>query len=120
MDSGIIIVLILGASSVVSSFFFGFIPNTKREAQHKQEQLLLAELSSYRTALETKNNQLLLLSKQIISYYNLESILLDELAKNGINRTTLQKKYRKKIREAGLSKITVTDSDAEKILLTII
>lgn len=81
MDTGIIIALIFGIASIVSSFCFGFIPAIRR-----------AKLDR----LEKKAHTM---AQDIDSFYAIELILLEKLSDaTGKNVDTLKKEVREQVR----------------------
>ncbi len=82
MESEIIVALIIGISSIVTSIIWGWIPRTRKQRIDNIK--------------ETNRT----LYRDIRSFYDIESLLLDELSnKSGINKETLKKKYRKIIED---------------------
>ena len=82
METSIIISIILGASSIVSSIFLGLIPTIRRNKLSR---------------LEDNNYQLL---NDIKLFYEIESELLERLSKvTGDNKETLKKEVRKIVSE---------------------
>ena len=77
MDTGVIIALILGASSIIASIFYGYIPSIRKQKIEK---------------LQTKIQKLNL---DIEFWYKVESELLEQLsAQTGKNKETLKKEVR--------------------------
>lgn len=81
MDSGIIISLILGAASIISSVFIGFIPTIRREKVSK---------------LKSINKRLFLDMKQL---HEIEEELLNKLQDYGHNKESLKREVRRIVRE---------------------
>ena len=82
MDTGIVISLILGCASVVSSVCFGLIPNMRK---HRISKLL------------SQRNKLF---SDIMLFYEIESELLHIVEqKTGENKITLQKRIRRIVSE---------------------
>lgn len=80
MDSGIIISLILGVASIVSSICFGLIPNIRKSKLDKLER------------------KISILAQDIDSFYAIERISLEQLsASTGKNVSTLKKEIRKQV-----------------------
>ncbi|MBO4739564.1 MAG: hypothetical protein J5606_08405 [Bacteroidales bacterium] len=80
MDSGIIIALILGGASIVSSICFGLIPSIRKEKLDK---------------MQTKVNKMI---KDIHFFYNLEQNYIQELSEmTGKNKETIKKDKRTQI-----------------------
>lgn len=83
MESGIIISLILGTASIVSSVCFGLIPSIRKEKLDK---------------LTRKVNKM---SQDIRFFYMLEQTYIEELSKtSGENKDTLKKNRRTQIESA--------------------
>jgi hypothetical protein len=83
---------------------------------------LLGSLISYLISKDTKETKTLksevnILSKQVISYWNLEKLYSDEISKllSKPVRTILQE-YREKIESIGLERPTMTEKEAKRIL----
>lgn len=68
MDASIIIALIFGIASVISSFFFGLIPSIRKQ---KIEKLV---------------KKIEILTKDVKSFYEIETILLEKLASGGSSK----------------------------------
>ncbi len=82
METSVIVSLILGGSSIISSVFFGLIPMIRRNK--------LARL-------EDKNYQLL---NDIKLFYEIEAELLERLqGSTNVSKETLKKEIRKKVSE---------------------
>lgn len=82
MDAGIVIALILGVASVISSICFGLVPGVRKNKIEK---------------LEKKVHDL---AQDIDSFYAIEQILLEKLSKEtGTNVITLKKEIRKTVRQ---------------------
>lgn len=80
MDTSIVISLILGVSSIITSIFYGYIPTKRAEAIRK------------------KNHKILILYKDIDSLNDIEDLLLNELCKsNGENKESVKRRIRKSI-----------------------
>lgn len=80
--AGIIISLIFGVASIVSSIMFGLVPNMKKQKIEK---------------LRNKNQTLF---ADVKAFYEIESILTKRLAEaTGKNETTLKKEVRQSVRE---------------------
>ena len=77
MEAGIIISLILGGASIVSSICFGLIPNIRKSKIER---------------LESQRDKLF---RDIRLFYEIENELLDKLAQSGYSRTNIQKEIRK-------------------------
>ena len=84
---------------------------------------LLGGLISYliaRNAKETKTlkSQVNILSKQVISYWNLEKLYSEELGKlNAKSAKTVIQEYREKIESMDFERPTMTEKEAKKILI---
>jgi len=82
MDTSIVIALIFGICSIISSVSFGLIPTIRKQRLEK---------------LEKKVHVLL---KDLDSFYAIESELLDECSKlNGKNKETLKREMRKRVKD---------------------
>lgn len=82
MDSGIIIALIFGAASLISSICFGLIPAKRKQKIEKMER------------------KIFLLLKDIDSFCLIESLLLDEIHKaTGNNKESTKRDVRKRVRD---------------------
>ena len=82
MDSGVLISIILGFASIVSSIAFGIIPSIKRKK------------------IEIMKSELLTLYKDLDSYYQIEELLLTQLcALNNKSPNTMKVEYRRIISE---------------------
>ena len=82
MDAGIVIALILGVASVISSICFGLVPGVRKNKIEK---------------LEKKVHDL---AQDIDSFYAIEQILLEKLSKEtGTNVITMKKEIRKTVRQ---------------------
>lgn len=81
MDSGIVISLILGGASVISSICFGLIPNVRKERICK---------------LEKQREKLF---SDIRFFYEIEDELLNIVEKSGGNKVETKRKVRKLISE---------------------
>ena len=82
MDTGIIISLILGFCSIVSSVCFGLIPTIRKNKIEKLE------------------HKIVCLLKDLDSFYAIESELLDENSKlTGKNKEGLKREIRKRVKE---------------------
>jgi len=82
MDAGIIIALILGGCSIVSSICFGLIPTVRKNKIEKLER------------------KVAILLRDLDSFYQIESILLDECAKSQeTNRESLKRNVRSRVKE---------------------
>lgn len=82
MDTGIIIALIFGFASIITSICFGLVPSIRKEKIEKQKKKILTLL------------------KDIDSFYSIESILLDELcAVTGKSKESVKREIRKRVRE---------------------
>ena len=83
MDIGIIIALILGVSSIITSLFWGFLPNVRKRKIERLEVKLLKAL------------------RDIEFLYNVEDKLLSELSSltNG-NKEGLKRKYREESKKS--------------------
>lgn len=80
MDSGIVISLILGVASIISSICFGLIPNIRR------------------SKLENLKKKVKTLAQDIDSFYAIEQKLLEQLSTStGTNASTLKKETRKQV-----------------------
>lgn len=79
MDSGIVISLILGGASVISSICFGIIPNVRKERIYKLEQ------------------QRDRLFRDIRLFHEIEDELLNIIEQGGQNKIGVQKQVRKVI-----------------------
>lgn len=80
MDTGVVVSLILGGASIVSSVCFGLIPGIRKERMEK---------------LEKKS---LIFAQDIDSFYAIEKSLLEQLSvATGENSETLKKKIRKQV-----------------------
>lgn len=79
MDSGIIISLILGAASIISSICFGLIPNMRKERISR---------------LEVQRDRLF---KDIRLFHEIEDELLNIIAQSGSNKKHTQTQIRKVI-----------------------
>lgn len=77
MESGIIISLILGGASIVSSICFGLIPNIRKNRIER---------------LESQQEKLF---HDIRLFHDIENELLNKLAQSGYNKTNTQKEIRK-------------------------
>lgn len=92
MDSGILIALILGSASIVSSICFGLVPNVRKNRIEK---------------LESQRNKLF---RDISLFYDIEDELLDKLEALGCNKKSTKQEIRKIVsRKHGgevLSKLT--------------
>lgn len=81
MNTEIVIALILGAASIISSVFFGLVPSIRKAKIEKQ------------------NKKIYTLLKDIESFYEIESELLDELSTvTGKNKETTKRDVRKRVR----------------------
>lgn len=81
MDSGIIISLILGFASIVSSICFGFIPELRR------------------SKIERLEKKVSTLAQDIDSFYAIEQSLLEQLsAATGKSSKTLKENTRKQVK----------------------
>lgn len=81
MDTGIIIALIFGVASILSSICFGLIPNIRREKLEKLEKKVQT------------------MAQDIDSFYAIEQSLLSQLSSvTGKNVDTLKKETRKKVK----------------------
>ncbi len=81
MDTGIIIALIFGLASIVSSICFGFIPGIRR------------------TKIEYLEKKVQTMAQDIDSFYAIEQSLLLQLSSaTGKNVETLKKETRKEVR----------------------
>lgn len=81
MDNGVIISLILGSASIVSSICFGLIPNIRKDRIDK---------------LELQRDQLF---RDIRLWHEIEDELLNIIELSGQNKITTQKQVRKRISE---------------------
>ena len=82
METGIIIALIFGIASVITSICLGIVPSIRKEKIEKQ------------------NKKILTLLKDIDSFYSIESMLLDELcAATGKNMESTKREIRKRVRD---------------------
>lgn len=82
MDTGIVIALILGAASVVSSICFGLIPGIRRNKLDKLEKKVHT------------------LAQDVDSFYAIEQSLLEQLSiVSGKNAETIKKETRARVRE---------------------
>lgn len=82
MDTGIIIALIFGFASIITSICFGLVPSIRKEKIEKQKKKILTLL------------------KDIDSFYSIESLLLDELcAATGKNKESAKRDVRKQVRD---------------------
>lgn len=82
MNDGIVISIILGAASVISSICFGLVPSIRREK------------------LKKLSDKITTLSKDIKFFYNLEQCYIEELSKiTGKNIETVKKDKRAQIRD---------------------
>lgn len=82
MDAGIVIALILGVASVISSICFGLVPGVRKNKIEK---------------LEKKVHDL---AQDIDSFYAIEQILLEKLSKEtGTNVITLKKEIRRRVKQ---------------------
>ena len=81
MDSGIVISLILGGASVISSICFGLIPNVRRERISK---------------LEKQRDKLF---SDVRFFHEIEDELLNIVEKSGGNKVDTKRKVRKLISE---------------------
>lgn len=82
MDSGIIISLILGGTSIISSTLFGLIPGMRKQKIER---------------LEDKVGKLV---KDVDSLCRIETLLIEEIfTRTGKNRETIKKDIRKQVRE---------------------
>lgn len=82
MDIGIIIALIFGFASIITSICFGLVPSIRKERIEKQKKKILTLL------------------KDVDSFYSIESILLDELcAITGKSKDSVKREIRKRVRE---------------------
>lgn len=80
MDSGIIISLVLGVASIISSVCFGLIPNIRKSKLEKLEKKVIT------------------LAEDVDSYYAIERVLLEQLSTStGRNISTLKKEIRKQV-----------------------
>jgi Na+-translocating ferredoxin:NAD+ oxidoreductase RnfG subunit len=77
MDSGILIALILGSASIVSSICFGLVPNVRKNRIEK---------------LESQRNKLF---RDISLFYDIEDELLDKLEALGCNKKSTKQEIRK-------------------------
>lgn len=77
MDSGIIIALILGSASIVSSICFGLVPNIRKNKLEKLE------------------NQRDKLFRDISLFYDIEDELLNKLETFGCNKKSTKQEIRK-------------------------
>lgn len=77
MDSGIIISLILGGASIISSICFGLVPSIRKNKFDK---------------LKTRQQKLLW---DIKLFYDIEKELLNKLESHGHNKETTKKQVRK-------------------------
>ncbi len=81
MDTGIIIALILGAASIVSSICFGLVPGIRRRKLEKLE------------------NKVHTLAQDVDSFYAIEQSLLEQLSKaTGKNAETIKKETRAQVK----------------------
>lgn len=81
MNTEIVIALIFGAASIISSVFFGLVPSIRKAKIEKQ------------------NKKIYTLLKDIESFYEIESELLDELSTvTGKNKETTKRDVRKRVR----------------------
>ena len=93
MDTGIIIALIFGFASIITSICFGLVPSIRKEKIEKQKKKILTLL------------------KDIDSFYSIESILLDELcAVTGKSKDSAKREIRKRVREEKNYSINSTPS----------
>lgn len=81
MDSGVLISLILGGASIVSSICFGLIPNIRKERIAK---------------LECQRDRLF---RDVRLFYEIEDELLNILEQGGQNKKSTQRNVRKLISE---------------------
>lgn len=82
MDTGIIIALIFGFASIITSICFGLVPSIRKEKIEKQKKKILALL------------------KDIDSFYSIESLLLDELCTaTGKSKDSMKREIRKRVRD---------------------
>ena len=80
MDSGIIISLILGGASIVSSICFGLIPSIRKKK------------------IDNLNKKVNTLAKDLKFFYNIEQCYCEELSKlTGKNKETIRKDKRAQI-----------------------
>lgn len=80
MDTGVVIFLILGGASIISSVCFGLIPGIRQKKIEKLE------------------NKTRLFAQDIDSFYAIEKSLLEQLSEaTGENSETLKKKVRKQV-----------------------
>ncbi len=81
MDTEVIIAMIFGIASLISSFCFGLVPSIRKEKIERQKRKILTLL------------------KDIDSFYTIESLLLDELcAATGKNKESTKRDVRKQVR----------------------
>ena len=93
MDTGIIIALIFGFASIITSICFGLVPSIRKEKIEKQ------------------SKKILMLSKDIDSFYSIELLLLDELcAATGKSKESVKREIRKRVREEKNYSINSTPS----------
>lgn len=84
METGVIIALIFGIASIISSFCFGFIPTIRKKETDRLKR------------------KIHILLKDIDSFYAIESILLDEyynIANSNIKKEQFKKDIRKRVRD---------------------
>ena len=79
MDSGILIALILGSASIVSSICFGLVPNVRKNKLDK---------------LESQREKLF---HDISLFYDIEEELLNKLEKFGCNKKSTKQEVRKTV-----------------------
>lgn len=83
MDTGIVISIIFGAASIISSICFGLIPTIRKEKLKKLTEKTLK------------------MNKDIKFFYNLEQTYIEELSKiTGKNKETLKKEKRAQVEDA--------------------
>lgn len=81
MDSGVIISIVLGSASVISSICFGLIPNIRRAKLEKLEK------------------KVLIMAQDIDSFYAIEQSLLEQLSSGtGKSSETLKRETRKNVK----------------------
>ena len=82
MDTGVVIALIFGIASIVSSICFGFIPGIRKNKLEKQERKIHT------------------MAQDLDSFYAIEQSLLEQLATaTGRNSETIKKETRALVRQ---------------------
>lgn len=82
MDSGVIIALILGLASIITSLFYGLVPTIRKNRMEKLER------------------KVTFLLRDLDYYYEIESLLLEEYSKKiGINKESLKREVRSRVKE---------------------